>query len=160
MTIGKHSNLASTGSDISAQVTIGDYCSIGPYVQMHSRTQHACIEHPNLVSTKQLQGYPQTTSKEKIVIGNDVWVGRNVVILGGVTIGDGAILGAFSVIAKDVPPYAIVVGNPAIIKRYRFNENQIESLLKIKWWNWDEKKIEENKDDFLDIEKFIEKHMV
>ena len=60
-----------------------------------------------------------------------MWIGRNAVILGGVFIGDGAIVGAFSVVAKDVPPYAIVVGNPAIVKRYRFLPHQIEALHKM-----------------------------
>ena len=158
MTIGSHTNLASTGLDMSAQVTIGDYCSIGPYVQMHTRHDHACIEYPELVSTKQFKHYPQTRSREKITIGNDVWIGRNVVILGGVTIGDGAILGSFAVVSKDVPPYAIVVGSPAIIKRYRFTYYQIEQLSKIKWWEWSDEKMEANKEDFRNIDGFIAKH--
>ena len=158
MLIGKHSDLPSTGSDISALVTVGNYCSIGTHVQMHTRYQHACIESPELVSTKQLNGYPQTSSKEKITIGNDVWIGRNAVLLGGITIGDGAIIGAFSVVAKDVPPYAIVVGNPATVKRYRFNSQQIDALLKIQWWNWSDEKVEANLQDLKDVDIFIRKN--
>ena len=160
MNIGKHSSLALTGSDISAQVTIGNYTSIGPNVQMHTLHNHACIQDRNLVSTAQLgfKGYPQTYGKEKIVIGSDVWIGRNVVLLGGITIGHGAIIGAFSVVAKSVPPYAVVVGNPCQIKRFRFTDDQISKLLKISWWNWSREKIEQNKDDFLDIDKFLANH--
>ena len=82
-------------------------------------------------------------SKGDINIGNAVWIGAFVTILSGVTIGDGAVIGACSVVASDVPPYAVVVGNPAKLIRYRFRPDQIEKLLKIKWWDWDNKKIEE-----------------
>lgn len=160
MTLGTHSSVAKTGSDISAQVTIGNYTSIGPYVQMHALHQHACIQNRNLVSTAQLDGYPKPYGEEKITIGNDVWIGRNAVLLGNIIIGDGVIIGAFSVVAKDIPPYAVVVGNPAIIKRYRFADDQIEKLLKIKWWNLKDDIIEENKADFLDIDVFLKKHFV
>ena len=160
MTIGKHSDIAGTGSNITAQVTVGNYTSVGPFVCMHTLHNHACIQNRSLVSTKQLDGYPHPTAEEKIVIGNDVWIGRNATILGNVTIGNGAIIGAFSVIAKDVPPYAVVVGNPQVIKRYRFTSSQIEELLKIKWWDWPDEKVEKYKDDFLNIDLFIEKHKV
>lgn len=158
MTIGPHSKIAATGSDISAQVTIGNYTSIGPYVQMHTLHNHACIQDRSLVSTAQLDGYPHPNGKEKITIGSDVWIGRNAVLLGGVTIGHGAIVGAFSVVAKDVPPYAVVVGNPAQVKRYRFTDEQIEKLLRIKWWDWSKDKVEEVKEDLLNIDVFLDKH--
>lgn len=160
MTLGTRSNVASTGSNITAQVTIGHYTSVGPYVQMHTLHQHACIQNRAFVSTFQLDGYPGPLGEEKITIGSDVWIGRNAVLLADLTVGDGAIIGAFSVVAKDVPPYAVVVGNPAQIKRYRFTPDQIKKLLKIKWWEWDENKIEENKRDFLNIDLFIEKHFM
>ena len=69
------------------------------------------------------------------VIGNDVWIGQNATVLPGVHIGDGAIVGANSVVSKDVPPYAVVVGNPAVVKKYRFDEETIDLLLKLKWWD-------------------------
>jgi virginiamycin A acetyltransferase len=80
-------------------------------------------------------------NKGDIVIGNDVWIGYESVIMSGVTIGDGAIIGARAVVTKDVPPYSIVGGVPAKIIRNRFNENTISKLLELKWWNWSEKKI-------------------
>ena len=69
------------------------------------------------------------------VIGNDVWIGQNATILPGVHIGDGAIIGANAVVAKDIPPYAIAVGNSAVIKKYRFDEETIKLLLELKWWD-------------------------
>lgn len=124
---------------------------------MHTLHNHACIEHPELVSTAQLQGYPHPSQKDKIIIGSDVWIGRNAVLLGGITIGHGAIIGAFSVVASDVPPYAVVVGNPATVKRYRFSQAQIDALLEIQWWNKPDSWIKENKTSLLNIDTFINK---
>ena len=82
--------------------------------------------------------------KGDTIIGNDVWIGQNVTILPGVHIGDGAIIGANSVVTKDIPAYHIAGGNPCKIIRKRFNEELINYLEKIKWWNWDEEKIFKN----------------
>lgn len=80
--------------------------------------------------------------KGDIVIGNDVWIGRNAVILPGVKIGDGAIIGAYSVVAKNVSPYAIFVGNPARFVKYRFEDQElIDLLLQYQWWNLEEEEI-------------------
>lgn len=79
-----------------------------------------------------------------IVIGNDVWIGYEAVILSGVTIGDGAIIGTRAVVTKNVPPYTIVGGVPAKPIRKRFDEKVIKELLKIKWWDWTEEKIARN----------------
>ena len=76
-----------------------------------------------------------------IVIGNDVWIGYEAVILSGVTIGDGAIIGARAVVTKDVPPYTIVGGVPARPIRKRFDDETIAKLAEIQWWNWPEEKI-------------------
>jgi len=78
------------------------------------------------------------------IVGNDVWIGRGATIMPGVNIGDGAIIGAQAVIAKDVAPYAIVVGNPAREVRKRFDENTITTLLEVKWWDWSVEKITRN----------------
>ncbi len=81
---------------------------------------------------------------KKVVIGNDVWIGANSVIMPGVTIGDGAVVGAGAVVTKDVPPYAIVVGVPAKVVKYRFSEDFIKQLLDIKWWELDREVIKNN----------------
>ena len=90
----------------------------------------------------------------KTGIGNDVWIGSNVIIPGGIQIGTGAIVATGSVVVKDVPPYAIVGGNPAKIIRYRFSKEQIDVLLGSEWWNWPIEKIRQQVDEFSDIEKF------
>lgn len=86
------------------------------------------------------------TSNGNITIGNDVWIGYGSTIMSGVTIGDGAVIAANSNVVKDVEPYSIVGGNPAKLIKKRFSSEDIEFLLKLKWWNWPEEKIEENKD--------------
>ena len=80
-------------------------------------------------------------NKGDIVIGNDVWIGYEAVILAGVTIGDGAVIGTRAVVTKDVPPYTIVGGIPAKPIKKRFPQETIDALLKIKWWGWDKKHI-------------------
>ena len=83
-------------------------------------------------------------NKGDIIIGNDVWIGYEAVILAGVTIGDGAIIGTRAVVTKDVPPYTIVGGVPAKLIKRRFSEETISALLEIQWWNWSEERIARN----------------
>ena len=87
------------------------------------------------------KSYP---NKGDLVIGNDVWIGHNATIMAGVNIGDGAIIATNSTVVKDVAPYAIVGGNPAIEIKKRFPKTVIERLLEVKWWNWDIEKITQN----------------
>ena len=99
------------------------------------------------------------TKRKRSIIGNDVWLGRNVIITNGANIGNGVIAGAGAVITKDVPDYAVVAGVPARIIRYRYTPEQIEALNKIQWWNWSDDEIRERYDDFyLPIEEFIQKY--
>ncbi|KXF78801.1 chloramphenicol acetyltransferase [Paramesorhizobium deserti] len=86
------------------------------------------------------------TVRGDTVVGNDVWIGMNATIMPGVTIGDGAIIATRSVVSRDVPPYAIVAGNPARVVRMRFDEAVISRLLDIAWWNWPVDKITRNID--------------
>jgi acetyltransferase-like isoleucine patch superfamily enzyme len=92
-----------------------------PFSLLHDEARH-------------LSGYPLT--KGDVVIGNDVWIGYEALILSGVKIGDGAVIAARSVVSRDVEPYSIVGGTPAKHLRYRFSPEMIEELLKIAWWNW------------------------
>lgn len=97
--------------------------------------------------------------RRRIEIGNDVWLGKDVLITNYANIGDGVIAGAGSVITKDVPDYAVVAGVPARIIRYRYTKEQINELKKIAWWNWPDEKIRDYYDDFFDdIDVFINKH--
>lgn len=97
---------------------------------------------------------------KRIKIGNDVWLGRNVIITNYANIGNGVIAGAGSIITKDVPDYAVVVGAPARIIRFRYSPSEIESLNKIAWWDWTDDEIRERYDDFyLPVDEFIKKYL-
>ena len=132
-------------------VEFGKYCAIGPNlkiigtnhdynfpaVQYTFYSEMFNIPHPVDYTTN-------TTSKGKISIGNDVWIGEDVIILSGVTIGDGCCIGARSVVTKSLPPYTICVGQPCKPIKYRYNNDIILFLLKIKWWDWSTEKIKKN----------------
>jgi serine acetyltransferase len=92
-----------------------------------------------------------------VEIGNDVWLGDNVTILSGIKIGDGAIIGANSLIIKDIEPYSINVGSPSKIVRYRFEKEIIDDLLFVQWWNKDFKWLDENSHLFSDVNLLLKK---
>ena len=150
----------------SSKVFIGSYCSIGADVQLIPGGNHRVDWVTTWPVRARLHlegafrdGHP--ASKGDIRIGNDVWIGRGARVLSGVTIGNGAVVGAFSVVASDVPAYAIVVGNPASVRRYRFNEAQIRDLTQIGWWSWSENLVADRVDDLCspDVDRFIEKYL-
>lgn len=157
-------NFSYVSNDVTlVNVEVGNFCSIAPHVQI------GLAPHPSsvFVSTypafyrENTVGCPLSFRKNNIfndstpetIIDNDVWIGSNVIVPGGIHIGTGAIVAAGSVVVKDVPPYAIAGGNPAKIIRYRFTEGQIQFLLKLEWWNWPIEKILQHVDDFSDIDK-------
>ena len=146
-------------------LTIGSYCSIARDVFFILSGEH----FTHRVSTFPLKDfgearlgseeYIDTKTKGPVIVGNDVWIGARATILSGVRIGNGAVIGAGSIVVNDVPPYAIVAGVPAKILRYRFNNNQINQLEKIKWWDWGEELINSRLLDFyVGIDDFIEKY--
>ncbi len=126
---------------------IGDKLIIGKFCSIASGTKF--IMNGGNHNTDWLTTYPfpifgcgwerssDWPHKGDTVIGNDVWIGYSATIMPGVTIGDGAIISAQAVVTRDVPPYAIVGGNPAVIIRKRFDEKTIETLLTLRWWDWD-----------------------
>lgn len=145
------------------RIDIGSYCSIGPGVKIIAGGEH----NYKLISSFPLKSYlvtkdpeTDTLSNGAVVIGNDVWVGANTIILSGVTIGDGVVIAAGSVITKDIPPYAIVAGVPAKVIDYRFEANMIDSLMEIKWWSWDPDTIRARLDDIYgEPEAFVKKYL-
>lgn len=148
-----------------SKTDIGKCCSIGPHIicgwGIHPTNGLSTL--PMFYSSLKQSGitYSQTDKVEerkKITIGNDVFIGANVTILDGVTIGDGAVIGAGAVVSKDIPPYAIAVGAPIKIIRYRFTEKQIDALLRIKWWDWDVVDLKEVERMFFDVDEFINKY--
>lgn len=129
-------------------VSIGRYCSIAAgvylglqqhptsFVSTSARQYFAnCCGWDFHAGSVRLPSIPQEQPKMTI-IGNDVWIGTNALVMGGIKVGNGAIIAAGAVVTKDVPPYAIVAGVPAKIIRYRFNENTIRELQELKWWDY------------------------
>jgi acetyltransferase-like isoleucine patch superfamily enzyme len=92
---------------------------------------------------------------DSVEIGNDVWIGSHALIKGGVTIGNGAIIGAYSIVTKDVEPFTIVAGNPAHVIRKRFHNDEINFLQKIQWWNLSDQKLKEYGKYFNNMELFL-----
>lgn len=143
--VGKYSGM--NESCFIARATMGAFCAIG------ARTAINPFNHPSdWLSINEFQYHPNSFDWvdeyndfvrlertpdmfKHVSVGNDVWTGHNVNIMAGVSIGDGAIIAAGSVVTKDVPPYAIAAGVPASIKRFRFPERTIERLLRLKWWD-------------------------
>ena len=124
------------------KLIIGKFCQIASGVEF---VMNGANHQMNAVSTfpfYTLEGWDMEPPKKSdlplkgdTVIGNDVWIGQNAVVLPGVQIGDGAIIGAYSVVGSNVAPYTIVVGNPAKVLRRRFDDEMIELLLQFKWWD-------------------------
>ena len=139
---------------LNDKLIIGKFCGFGANVKFfmgtfhHNRTD--CFTTYTFFHFKGEDWEREKWNEDDIVykgdtiIGNDVWIGRDVSIFPGVHIGDGAIIGACSVITKDVAPYTIVAGNPAKVIKKRLDDETIELLLKIRWWDWDIKTITKN----------------
>ncbi len=153
---------------------IGKYCSLGsnirfvyfgkhdydlvttyPFVAFHDKWKTnapACPTfHNGHIIESEIKAAP-------IIIENDVWISNGVTIRQGVTVGNGAVIALNSLVVKDVPPYALVGGNPAKIIKYRFNPRQIDDLLRVAWWNWPDEKVSRLLPLLLsyDIDNFIE----
>jgi acetyltransferase-like isoleucine patch superfamily enzyme len=152
MKIGKYTygdpNIHRYLSNNDADLTIGKFCSIGSNVKIYLGGNHRIDRvttypfghiHKDTFNTFNGSGHPAT--KGDVIIGNDVWIGENATIMSGVRIGDGAVIANNSHVVKDVEPYSLVEGNPAKFIKYRFTKEQMDNLLLIKWWDWDDDKI-------------------
>tara|TARA_R110000803_G_scaffold204455_1_gene270528 strand:+ start:146 stop:736 length:591 start_codon:yes stop_codon:yes gene_type:complete len=123
---------------------IGNYCSVAGQLNImlggnHNLKWASTFPFPTGEGAPYQNGYGDSGNKGDILIGNDVWIGEDVQIFSGVTIGHGSVIGSRAVIAKDVESYSIVVGNPQVVVRKRFNDQQIKKLLELKWWNLEDK---------------------
>ena len=154
--LGQNSNVYGTA--------IGKFCSIGPnfICGFGLHPTNGISTAPMFYSaTNKSNGITlceETKFKEHadVQIGNDVFIGANVFVKDGVRIGDGAIIGAGAVVVKDIPDYAVAVGVPAKVIRYRFSDSQISKLRKIQWWNLPDERLKDVEHYFFDVEKFIE----
>jgi acetyltransferase-like isoleucine patch superfamily enzyme len=149
---------------------IGRFTSISPYVRVNpgshpleipfattspvffSLGKQAGVTFTNVQRYDEIK-YADKERKHHVIIGNDCWIGDGAFIVGGISIGDGAIVLANAVVTKNIPPYAIVGGVPAKILRYRYDELTISFLLKLQWWNMDINWLKQNADLMCDIEK-------
>lgn len=146
-----------------ATLTIGSYSSIADGVKIFLGGEHRMdwvTTYPFSAlwqSARQYSGHPKT--KGNVLIGSDVWIGTEAIIFSGITIGDGAVIGARAVVTKNVAPYSVVAGNPARVVKFRFDEKTMERLLALKWWNWHESQITKALPDLLSekINLFLEK---
>jgi acetyltransferase-like isoleucine patch superfamily enzyme len=147
-----------------AELRIGSFCSIADRVHVFLGGNHRVdwvttypfAEFPeSWPQSHAIKGHPATNGD--VVVGNDVWIGSNATIMSGVTIADGAVIGADSCVTRDVAPYAIVAGNPALEIRRRFDVETIAALLRLRWWDWSDERIRANAALMCspDVERFI-----
>ena len=143
------------------RVVIGKFCGIAQGVRFifGEHEMDRVSTYPFDARCFEDGAHVDSESKGDILIGNDVWVGANAIILSGVTIGDGAVIAAGAVVNKDVAPYSVVGGVPAKHIKYRLKEDQVRGMLEIKWWDWPLDKIKDNRKLFYgDPVEFISKH--
>ena len=160
---------AATNIEGEGTIAIGNYCCISWCVRFiiglngdHNYHKISVVAVPDW-EWEIPKGFYPPRGKGQINIGNDVWIGRGCTLKSAnpnkpLVIGDGAVIASESVVVKNVPPYAIVGGNPAKVIKYRFPPHVIKALLRIKWWDWSLDKIHDNFKYFNDVEKFISLH--
>jgi virginiamycin A acetyltransferase len=151
-------------SDGVHNLQIGRYSSLAEDIlllmDVDKDYKQVCMGAISAFQGHNFKGKINRKRRGQIIIQNDCWIANGVTIMGGVTIHNGAIIAAASVVTKDVPPYAIVAGNPARVIKCRFDEQQIQQLQRIAWWNWSQDKIKANAELFhRDVSEFISKHI-
>ena len=132
----------------NAKLVVGNFCSLGANINIYLGGNHRTdwvttypFGHICQNTFNNFNGIGHPSTKGDVIIGNDIWIGSNVTIMSGVTIGDGSVIANNSHVIKNVEPYSLIGGNPAKLIKYRFTPEQIEKLLQIKWWYWDDQKI-------------------
>ena len=170
--VGSFSNIINTTIDrfsyagdccTISNTTIGSFCSIaanciigGASHPVDWVSSSSVFHNGRNILGKNFSNHDYNMSK-RTSIGNDVWLGNNVLVKAGISIGNGAVIGMGSIVTKNVPPYEIWAGNPAKMIKKRFSDFIIEDLISINWYEWDEKKIIKYAFYFNDVESFIEK---
>lgn len=143
---------------LGGTITIGKYCQLGVDVALHA-TNHPISYMTTYINQNLFQGDLKRLKEENVIeIGHDVWIGHGVVVVGNVTIGNGAILAAGCVVTKDVPPYTIVAGVPAKPIRKRFSEQIINEIEALQWWDKSEAELEKIKPLF--FKDFTNRHSI
>lgn len=158
--MGRYSDIGYNCQIVDAD--IGSFCSLGANIRIGGSshpmgwvsTSQVFISKKNTLKTK--FSFHEYHSTKRTKLEHDIWIGDNALVKGGVTIGTGAVIGMGSVVTKDVPPYAVVAGNPAKIIKYRFDESTRIALLESAWWNYSEEKLREAAQYFPEPEKFLE----
>lgn len=160
VSVGDYSYISK--NSVINNASIGKCCSIGPNFccGLGIHPTNGISTSPMFYSTKKQNGMTfcsQDKLEESLhtTIGNDVFIGANVTVLDGVTISDGAVIGAGAVVNKDIPPYAVAVGVPAKVVKYRFSPDTIEALEKTRWWDGNAEALQNVEKYFFDIEEFI-----
>lgn len=160
ITIGDYTYIASNAN--IHNTIIGKFCSIGPNFccGLGIHPTNGISTSPMFYSTLKQNGVSLTeinkvVESKRVIVENDVFIGANVTVLDGVKIGNGAIIGAGAVVTKDIPPYAIAVGVPAKVIKFRFDNDVIEKLEEMKWWNWGMDKLQVIEMNFWNIKDFI-----
>lgn len=147
ISLGNHTHL-NIGCEVRGDVKIGNYCAIGRHVTFQARNHITSKPSQQNILYDEVLDSELEYETEQIEIGNDVWIGNRVMILPGVTVGDGAILAAGAVVTNDVEPYEVVGGVPARHISWRFSEPVRDQLQEIAWWQWTEERIRDNREFF------------
>lgn len=162
VTVGRHTYGHVRGTFLlwmpDERIEVGAFCSFSANVRLFGGGEHKASVTTFPLRTLLVDpegGNVEATSKGPTRVGSDCLLGWGAMVLSGVTVGHGAIVGAGAVVASDVPPYAVAAGNPARVVRMRFEEQTVERLLAVAWWNWDDDTIRERVDLFDDVERFL-----
>jgi len=144
--------------DVQTPVSVGKYCSIAGNVKalVGGHHNYRAVTTSSLWANGWVDAPRDKRAHGTVEIGNDVWIGEGAWFISPCRVGDGAVIGAQSVVRGDVPAYSIVIGNPATVIKYRFSPEQIDALLSIRWWDWPEERIKANARLLIgDIETFL-----